>query len=76
VLLAARMLVVSGVEPDEAAAARAHPARSRSGAGLEKFREIIENQGGDPRVIDDYGRLPSAPPRAPVRAPRDGYVSL
>ena len=28
---------------------------------MEKFREIIRNQGGDPRVIDDYARLPAAP---------------
>ena len=33
-------------------------ARFASGAGLERFRQIIENQGGDPRVVDDYGRLP------------------
>ena len=25
-----------------------------SGAGVEKFREIVANQGGDPRVVDDY----------------------
>ena len=35
--------------------------RIASGAGLERFREIIEHQGGDPRVVDDYGRLPTAP---------------
>ena len=38
-----------------------------SGAGVEKFREIIAWQGGDPRVVDDYRRLPrraAAPHRA------------
>jgi thymidine phosphorylase len=39
------------------------------------FRRIIEHQGGDPRVIDDYDRLPSAPDRHPVMAPRAGYVA-
>ena len=32
-----------------------------SGAGLEKFRQIVEQQGGDPRIVDDYARLPRAP---------------
>ena len=39
-----------------------------SGAGLERFRQIIENQGGDPRVVDDYA--PAAVGARPAR--RDG----
>ena len=46
-----------------------------SGAGVEKFRQIIEHQGGDPRVVDDYTRLPSAPDRDAVTAPRSGFVA-
>jgi thymidine phosphorylase len=46
-----------------------------SGAGVEKFAQIIEHQGGDPRVVDDYSRLPSAPDRAVVTAPRGGVVA-
>ncbi|MEO7272955.1 MAG: thymidine phosphorylase [Vicinamibacterales bacterium] len=75
VLLAARMLVVSGVEPDDdAAEARVRRALT-SGTGVEKFRAIIAHQGGDPRVIDDYRRLPSTPDRHRVTAPRSGFVS-
>jgi len=71
---AARMLVLGGVEPDLAAAtARVRGALS-SGAGVEKLRQIIENQGGDPRVVDDYSRLPTAPHTAAVAADRDGFV--
>ena len=33
--------------------ARACATRSQSGAGLRKFQEVIELQGGDPRVCDD-----------------------
>ena len=51
-------------QPDEAAAEARVRAALASGAGLEKFREIIEHQGGDPRVVDDYSRLPAAPDRA------------
>jgi pyrimidine-nucleoside phosphorylase len=72
--LATRMLVLSGVEPDATAAAARIRQALTSGAGLEKFREIIEHQGGDPRVVDDYTRLPSAPDREVIAAPHAGYV--
>jgi len=71
---AARMLVLSGVATDLAAATARVEAALSSGAGVEKLREIIANQGGDPAVIDDYARLPSAPDRDQVSSPRDGFV--
>lgn len=71
---AARMLVLAGLEPDVARAdVRVRTALS-SGAGVEKFRQIIANQGGDPRVIDDYRRLPAAPDRDVIAASREGVV--
>jgi pyrimidine-nucleoside phosphorylase len=74
VALAARMVRLTGLaESDEEAEAKVRSALA-SGAGLEKFRRVVERQGGDPRVVDDYGRLPTAPHRAPVAADRDGYV--
>jgi pyrimidine-nucleoside phosphorylase len=73
--LAARMVVLAGVERDlQAATARVRNALA-SGAGVEKFRQIIENQHGDPKVIDDYSRLPTAPERETVIASRDGVVT-
>jgi thymidine phosphorylase len=45
-----------------------------SGAGLEKFREVIALQGGDPRVCDDTSRLPRARSTIELRAERPGYV--
>jgi pyrimidine-nucleoside phosphorylase len=73
--LAARMLVLSGVEPDLARAADAVRGALASGAGVEKFREIIRNQGGDPAVVDEYAKLPSAPDRDTIVATRQGYVT-
>src|SRR4051812_22279001 len=71
---AARMLVLSGVERSlDGATARVRDALA-SGAGVEKLRQIIENQGGDPKVVDDYGRLPAAPDRDIVPADRDGII--
>jgi pyrimidine-nucleoside phosphorylase len=72
--LAARMVVMSGIDPDLPRATNRVRTALSSGAGLEKFREIIANQGGDPHVIDDYGRLPGAPDRDVVTASRDGVI--
>ena len=73
-LLASLLVRLSGVEATAGAAERRVSAALASGAGLEKLRQIIEHQGGDPRVVDDYGRLPQAPDTAIVRAERAGYV--
>ena len=73
--LAGRMLVLSGVEPDLPRAESRIRGAIASGAGVEKFRQIIANQGGDPRVVDDYSRLPTAPDRDIIAAPRDGIVT-
>ncbi len=47
----------------------------RSGAALEKLAEMIEAQGGDPRVAHDPGLLPQAGDRIEMRAPREGWCS-
>jgi pyrimidine-nucleoside phosphorylase len=73
--LSARMLVVSGVARDGVEAEQAVRKALASGAGVEKLKEIVANQGGDPRAIDDYTRMPSAPGRDVVAAPRAGVVA-
>ena len=73
--LTARMLVLAGAASSRGDAERRVRATIASGEGLERFRQIIENQGGDPRVVDDYGRLPSAPSRHLVTAPRAGVLT-
>ena len=73
--LTARMLVVGGVARDRADAERKARDTIASGAGLDRFRRIIEHQGGDPRVVDDYRRLPDAPSRHVLTASRNGYVT-
>ena len=74
VTLAARMLIVARLETDEAAAEARIRSALTSGRGVEMFRRIIEHQGGDPRLVDDYRLLPSAPDRHAVGAPVAGYV--
>ncbi len=72
--LAAWMLHLSKKVALEAARAEVREAL-RSGAGLEKLREVIELQGGDPRVCDGPSRLPQAPETVVVRSERDGRVA-
>ena len=64
--LAARMLVLAGVSSGEAEALQRVRKAVASGEALDRFRRIIETQGGDSRVVDDYGRLPVAPERSMV----------
>jgi pyrimidine-nucleoside phosphorylase len=73
--LAARMLVLSGLEPSvEAASARVRQVHE-SGAALECFKKNVEIQGGDPRVCDDpAGILPLTHESVKVESARSGFV--
>ena len=45
-----------------------------NGKALEKLREVITAQGGDPRVVDDYSLLPQAKYITELKAETSGYV--
>jgi len=47
----------------------------RNGKALEKFKEFIANQGGDPSVVDHPEKLPQAAYRIEVPAREDGVVA-
>jgi pyrimidine-nucleoside phosphorylase len=74
VTLAAKMLALARLEPDEAAAEHRVREALDSGEGLERFRAIVAAQGGDVRVVDDYARLPAPARRASWPAPKSGVV--
>ena len=46
-----------------------------NGEALEKFRQLIQNHGGDPRVVDNVNLLPQAKYIIDVPAPKTGVVS-
>src|SRR6202790_57071 len=46
-----------------------------SGKALEKFRDCIRLQGGNPRVIDDASLLPAARSHATVKSPSSGFIA-
>jgi pyrimidine-nucleoside phosphorylase len=73
--LSARMLVVARVAADRAEAAAMCQRALDSGDALERLQAIIERQGGDPHVIDDYTRMPQAPEEHVLRAEIDGFVT-
>jgi pyrimidine-nucleoside phosphorylase len=75
VRLAVHMLLLACAAKSPAEAEEKVRAALASGRALEKFRQIVVQQHGDPRVIDDYQKLPQAPQRLLVRAEKSGYVT-
>ena len=75
VTLAARMVFSGNQAASLAEAEDRVRAALTSGRGLEKFREIVEQQGGDGRIVEDYARLPAALLGALLKADREGYVT-
>ncbi len=72
--LAARMLRLGRIATnDNDARAKVRTALA-SGRALEKLRAVIAHQGGDPRVVDDYTRMPVAPRRTTFTADRSGFL--
>jgi pyrimidine-nucleoside phosphorylase len=45
------------------------------GRALHKFRQLVEAQGGDPRLVDQPDLLPQAQRVEPLRAPQGGAVA-
>jgi len=72
--LGSRMLVLGGRVTSLEEGEELLRAQIRNGAGLCKLAEMIRSQGGDPAVVEDPARLPSAPVTVQVQAPEAGYV--
>jgi len=73
-VIATQMLMLTG-SYDEVRAQEALGVALRSGRGLEKFKDLVVAQGGDPAPIDDPMLLPQAPIQYAVTAPRCGYIA-
>ncbi len=73
-LLGAHMLRLAGAAENEQDARAKLERALASGAGLEKLRQMIVCQGGDPKVCDDVTRLPQARVIRRVKAGRAGVV--
>ena len=64
--LCAEMLQLGGLEADTGAARATLKQAIESGAALKAFRQLVDAQDGDPRVVDDYERLPLSAHRAEI----------
>ncbi len=73
--LGTEMLLLAGVQPDATAARATLEHAVSSGRALDKFREVVEGQGGDPTVLDDPAVLPQADVVEVYEAPAAGFVS-
>jgi pyrimidine-nucleoside phosphorylase len=73
--LATRMLLLTGSAADDEEAGRRLRAALASGAALEKFLQVLANQGGDVRIVEDRSRLPHVAEIETVTAARAGVVS-
>lgn len=72
--LGAELVVFSGQEEDRGKAKEHLRGLLHDGSALAKFRTLLENQGGDTRVIDDLDLLPQAENKVEVKAARDGTI--
>jgi pyrimidine-nucleoside phosphorylase len=72
--LAAWMLHLGGVAKTIAEGKTLSQKLIDSGRALDKFRQMVELQGGDPSVIEDPGRLPQAQRMVTVASKKSGYL--
>ncbi|HVB24044.1 MAG TPA: thymidine phosphorylase [Ktedonobacteraceae bacterium] len=72
---AAELLVMTGTAANMAEAERYVEQAIQSGAAIAKLADVIAAQGGDPQQITYPDRLPSAPVRSMLNAPRTGYIA-
>ena len=73
--VSAHMLVL-GKHAQDLAEGRAMAEKSiASGSAFEKFRVLVEAQGGDVSYVDDTSRFPRAEYVEEVKSPRSGYLA-
>lgn len=73
--LGSEMILLAGIENNLEAARSRLERILDSGLALDKFKELIVAQGGNPEVIERYELLPQAPHVIAVTAEAAGYVA-
>lgn len=73
--LGTEMALLAGLARERPAARRLLQRAVSDGAAFERWRCLVEAQGGDPRVVDDPDLLPRAPVARVWRAARSGFVA-
>ncbi len=65
---------ISGVAGSTLSAKQTVQRHLEDGSALAKFRDMVEAQGGDPKVVDDPDKLPKAKHCKKLPSPKRGYV--
>jgi len=68
------MLMLGETAPDAQTGRAMAEAALQDGRALDRFRTLVQAQGGDVAYVDDPKRLPRAPLVETVPAPRSGYL--
>jgi pyrimidine-nucleoside phosphorylase len=74
-VVASHLLALGGKAPDEQEGRRLAERALADGLAWERFRTLVQMQGGDVTYIDKPERLPAAQFVQPVLAPRSGYLA-
>lgn len=72
--ISAEMLLMTGMVNDKAEALRLVDEKIQSGEALDKFRQMIVYQNGNPSVIDDYSLFGHANKMIEIRSESKGYI--
>jgi pyrimidine-nucleoside phosphorylase len=73
--LAARMIYLGKIVPTLDDARELAQSKLLDGSGYQKFKEVIQAQGGNPQVLDRFELLPNATGVREIASPRAGYIS-
>jgi len=74
--LAARMIYLAKIVPTLDEAREMAQQKLLDGSGYRKFKDVIEAQGGNPKVLDQFELLPNATGVREITYPRAGYISV
>lgn len=72
--LAANMIHLAGIEKSFSASMKKAKLMIKNGSAIKKFEELIKNQGGNHKVVDNYDLLPIAKEKTIIRAKSDAWV--
>jgi pyrimidine-nucleoside phosphorylase/thymidine phosphorylase len=73
--LAAHMILLGNMAGSLDEARARYDSVIATGQALERFVQVVEQQGGDPRTLEDYSLLPQAEHQESVVAREDGYIA-
>ncbi len=73
--LAVEMLLLTDIAKNEEEAQEKISEVLSNGKAIEKFKELIKIQGGNPVVVDNFELMPKSPHKIPIISDKEGYIS-